>query len=89
MSIISSVDLTLDAPYILVSFKQVSFKQRIEILLSRQYCIAFIVQGDAMWSMSCGPYNFVIGSNIDMSAMCDDANTTGVLLIAAVIWQVD
>ena len=43
MSIISSVDLTLDAPYILVSCKQ-----RIEILLSRQYCIAFIVQGDAI-----------------------------------------
>ena len=63
MSIISSVDLTLDAPYILVSFKQ-----RIKILLSRQYCIAFIVQGDAMWSMSCGSYNFVIESNIDMSA---------------------
>ena len=31
----------------------------------------------------------MIESNVDMPAMLKEANTIGVLLIAAVIWQID
>ena len=72
----SSVDLTLDASCILVSCKQ-----RIEILLSRQYCMALLFKETPLWSIPCGSYNFIIESNVEMPAILKEANAMGVLLI--------
>ena len=74
----SSVDLTLDASCILVSCKQ-----RIEILLSRQYCMALLFKETPLWSIPCGSYNFIIESNVEMPAILKEASATGVLLISA------